>query len=286
MPNVRKPGSECDPGFVPATVDKIFQFVRRGHPLPVACHDVPDAIFTHPRLAPIYDAFDGDRADLVAYLGMADEFDARHVLDVGCGTGSLAILLARSGRRVTGVDPARASLLVAAAKPGGASVTWLHGDASTLPALSADLAVMTGNVAQVFVDDDDWSATLRGIRGALRGGGHLVFETRRPHRRAWEQWAVETGPVIRDVPGIGIVEQRWEVTRVALPYVSFRYTYTFVSDGRQVRSDSTLRFRSRAEIERTLPTNGFTTLDVREAPDRPGLEYVFVAQHTHRAHHR
>lgn len=239
---------------------------------------MPDAIFAHPRLAPIYDAFDGDRADLVAYLDMAEEFDARHVLDVGCGTGSLAILLARRGRRVTGVDPARASLDVATAKPGSTAVTWLHGDATTLPALSADIAMMTGNVAQVFVDDEDWAATLRGIRDALHDGGHLVFETRRPHRRAWEHWAADTGPVIRDVAGIGIVEQRRHVTSVALPYVSFRYTYTFASDGQQIQSDSTLRFRSRAEIEQALTANGFTTLDVREAPDRPGLEYVFVAR--------
>jgi SAM-dependent methyltransferase len=51
---------------------------------------VPDAIFTHPRLAPLYDAFDGDRDDLAAYLGIADELSAERVLDAGCGTGSLA----------------------------------------------------------------------------------------------------------------------------------------------------------------------------------------------------
>jgi ubiquinone/menaquinone biosynthesis C-methylase UbiE len=237
----------------------------------------PDPIFAHPRLAAVYDAFDGNRADLAAYLRIADEFNARHVLDVGCGTGSLAILLAASGRQVTGVDPAGASLDVARRKPGAASVRWLRGDATSLPALSADLAMMTGNVAQVFLGDD-WTATLHGIRGALRDSGYLVFETRRPERRAWEEWAADNGPLIRTVPGIGQVERRMEVTRVALPYVSFRYTYTFASDGLEVRSDSTLRFRSRAEVEESLADNGFTTLDVRDAPDRPGREYVFVAQ--------
>jgi ubiquinone/menaquinone biosynthesis C-methylase UbiE len=200
---------------------------------------------------------------------------------VGCGTGSLAILLTTSGRQVTAVDPAAASLAVAMSKPGAASVNWLQGDATTLPALSADVALMTGNVAQVFLDDDDWSATLHGIRGALRDGGHLVFETRRPQRRAWQDWAVETGPVRRHIAGVGEVEQRMEVTEVALPYVSIRHTYTFASDGLTLRSDSTLRFRSRAEIEQTLLANGFVTLDVREAPDRSDREYVFLAQRTH-----
>ena len=84
---------------------------------------MPDAIFAHPRLAPVYDAFDGDRDDLTAYLSIADELGAERVLDGGCGTGCLAILLAESGRTVMGADPARASLKVAKAKDAIATVT-------------------------------------------------------------------------------------------------------------------------------------------------------------------
>jgi hypothetical protein len=46
--------------------------------------------------------------------------------------------------------------------------------------VGVDLAVMTGNVAQVFRTDDDWARTLQGIHAALRSQGHLVFESRRP----------------------------------------------------------------------------------------------------------
>lgn len=239
---------------------------------------MPDAIFAHPLLAPIYDTFDGDRDDLAAYLSIADELGADRVLDVGCGTGSLAVLLAAGGRTVVGVDPAEASLEVAKSKDRTARVTWVHGDATTVPALGADLAVMTGNVAQVFLTDDEWAQTLQGIHVALRPDGHLVFETRRPERRAWEEWATDLAQVTVDVPGIGPVEQRRAVTDVDLPFVSFRYTYRFLADGAVVTSDSTVRFRSCDEAESSLVAHGYRVLDVREASDRPGREFVFIAK--------
>jgi hypothetical protein len=238
---------------------------------------VPDAIFADPRLAPLYDAFDGSRGDLPAYIRIAAELGAERVLDVGCGTGSLAIELAATGRAVVAADPAAASLDVARLKDRNGTVAWVHADAAGVPAAGADLAVMTGNVAQVFLTESEWARALQGIGAALRSRGYLVFETRRPGRRAWEEWA---GPVTRDVPGIGPVERRGEVTAVNLPFVSFRYTYTFLSDGAIITSDSTLRFRSREELEASLAAQGYQVLDVREAPDRPGHEFVFITQRT------
>jgi SAM-dependent methyltransferase len=239
---------------------------------------VPDAIYAHPRLAAIYDASNGDRDDLAAYLAIADELGARQVLDVGCGTGSLAILLADSGRTVVGVDPAEASLEIAQSKDPTKRIRWVHGDATALPPLAADLAVMTGNVAQVFLTDDDWRQTLQGIHAALRSGGHLVFETRRPEDRAWQEWVADPPARTIDIPGIGTVESWMEVTDVRLPVVTFRSTHRFLADGVVLTSDSTLRFRSRDEVQTSLIANGYRVLDVREAPDRPGREFVFIAE--------
>src|SRR5689334_23647275 len=65
-----------------------------------------DALFGEPRLAAIYDAVEGERrGDLDHYLAIADEFGARSLLDVGCGTGVLARRAAGQGMDVTGVDP-------------------------------------------------------------------------------------------------------------------------------------------------------------------------------------
>jgi SAM-dependent methyltransferase len=240
---------------------------------------VPDALFAHHRLAPIYDAFEGDRDDLTAYLSIADELSVSRVLDIGCGTGCLVILLAEGGRTVVGVDPAEASLEFAKSKDRTGRITWVHGDATTLPALGADLALMTGNVAQVFLTDDDWMQTLQGIHTALRSRGYFAFETRRPERRIWEEWIADSAQVTMEVPGIGLVERGpLEVTEVSLPFVTFRYTYRFLLDGVVVTSDSTLRFRGRDEVESSLFAGGYRVLDVRDAPDRPGREFVFIAE--------
>lgn len=78
------------------------------------------------------------------------------------------------------------------------------------------------------------------------------------------------------MPGIGPVEQRRTLTGVRLPLVSFRHSYRF-PDGAGAESDSTLRFRGRDELEAGLQAHGYQVLDVRQAPDRPGREFVFVA---------
>ncbi len=75
---------------------------------------MPGAVFDDPRLADIYDPLDPDRSDLVAYAAIVDEFGARTVLDVGCGTGTFACLLATRGVEVVGVetrDPIRKAWL-------------------------------------------------------------------------------------------------------------------------------------------------------------------------------
>ena len=104
-----------------------------------------DAIFEEPRLAEIYDPLDPDRSDLDAYAALAGEFSAGNVLDVGCGTGTLACLPAGLGVEVIAVDPPAAALDVARRKPGTGRVRWLHGAATFPPPLQVDLATMTGN---------------------------------------------------------------------------------------------------------------------------------------------
>ncbi len=237
-----------------------------------------DALFEEPRLARVYDPLDPDRDDLVVYAAIVAEFGACSVLDIGCGTGTFACLLAGRGVDVIAADPAAASLEVARAKPGAERVRWLRCDAACLPPLQVELATMTGNVAQVFLTDAEWDAALRRAHAALRPGGRLVFETRDPAARAWREWN-RAGSLSRArVPGVGAVQSWAEVTDIRGDLVSFQSIFVFEADGAVLTSETTLRFRRRDEVADSLMAAGFIVEDLRDAPDRPGRELVFVAR--------
>jgi len=231
-----------------------------------------------PRLAELYDPLDPDRRDLDAYAAMAGEFGARTVLDIGCGTGTFACLLAGRGLEVTAADPAAASLEVARRKPGAGRVRWVHAEATAMPRVQADLATMTGNVAQVFVTDEEWAAVLGAVHEALRPGGRLVFESRDPAQQAWLGWNRDQTYRRAVIPDAGPVRTWEDLTGVEGSLVSFRTTFVFGSDGAVLTSDSTLRFRGRGELADSLTAAGLVVDEVRDAPDRPGLEFVFIAR--------
>jgi SAM-dependent methyltransferase len=241
-----------------------------------------DALFEHPRLVAIYDALDPDRSDLDVYAGIVDELGAHVVLDVGCGTGTFALLLADRGFEVVGLDPAAGSLAVARAKPGADRVRWVAGDLTSLSPMQVDLATMTGNVAQAIAGRADWAAALHGVHEALRPGGHVVLETRDPAYQGWREWNRAQTYRSTEIDMVGTVDSWVEVTDIDRTepdslVVSFRWTYVFASDGCTLTSDSTLRFRGRDEVEADLVAHGFAVDDVRDAPDRPDRELVFLA---------
>ena len=227
-----------------------------------------DAVFEVRRLAEIYDALDSDRGDLDAYESLViDECSGRSVLDIGCGTGTFVCRLARRGLQVMAADPAVASLAVARRKPYADRVRWITGDATALPHLQVDLATMTGNVAQVFVTDGSWVSALSATRAALSPGGLLVFEVRDPRRKGWREWNREQSFRRLRIAGVGPVETWVDLVELNPPLVSFRTTFVFGADGAVLTSDSTLRFRSEAEIRDSVAGLGYVVEEVRDAPD-------------------
>jgi SAM-dependent methyltransferase len=238
-----------------------------------------DLIFEHPRLVSIYDSFDGERKDLIQYLELIQQLNAGSVIDIGCGTGCLSTMLAKKGVLVLALDPAQASINYAKTKPFAELVHWVNGDASLLPTnLNYDLAVMTGNVAQVFISEFSWSSNLLSIHKALRDNGWLIFEVRDPSKKAWLSWNKEQTFQRIATKAAGWVQSWCDLKKVENDLVTFQWTYLFESSNEQFISSSTLRFRSRLQIEDSLKQSGFAISEIKDAPDRPGMEFVFIAQ--------
>lgn len=112
------------------------------------------------------------------------------VLDLGCGTGSLALLAAEAGHRVVGVDLAPRMVEVARAKLAGAP---------------APATVLVGDAADPPVGSRTFDVVL--VR-------HLVWTLPDP-RAALRRWVGLLGR-----PGrIVLIEGRWSAADAAAPYV-------------------------------------------------------------------
>lgn len=126
------------------------------------------------------------------------------VLDVGTGTGMLALLAAELGHDVTGVDLSEAMLAQARHKSldSGLAVDWRIGDAEALP---VDLVGFDAVICRHLLWTLPQPATaLAGWCKATRPGGLVaVIDGVHPRRRPPASWVADAAQVI----------QRWQAAR-------------------------------------------------------------------------
>jgi len=111
-------------------------------------------------------------ADLVTAL--LDETQHARILDAGCGTGRVAIELARRGHSVIGVDADPGMLATARTK--APELRWIEADLADLSShLDAqfDIAVLAGNV-MIFLTAGTEARVLAEMAGRVVPGGLLV----------------------------------------------------------------------------------------------------------------
>jgi predicted TPR repeat methyltransferase len=168
------------------------------------------------RYAPLYDASGQVRFALLVGVYLR-ELLARHpvagrrALDLACGTGTLAMLLADEGWQVTGLDAAPAMLAQAEAKLAGASaaqrVRLVLGDmrrvCDSLPPAGFDLVTCTYDSLNYMPSADDLAACFVSAAYALAPGGLFIGDMNTRHflEFDWGQY------LVREQAGFVQIEQ-------------------------------------------------------------------------------
>jgi len=143
------------------------------------------AVLDHDNLEEFADPVNYDRADsgdagVAFYSALAREAGGS-VLELACGTGRVAIPIARSGFAVTGLDIVPGMLARVRSKAAGLPVRWVEGDARTFDLGEYfRLIFLTGNAFQAFVTNAEQAAVLRRVHAHLDAEGLFAFETRNP----------------------------------------------------------------------------------------------------------
>jgi ubiquinone/menaquinone biosynthesis C-methylase UbiE len=115
---------------------------------------------------------------------------ANHVLDIPCGTGSHALILAEKGYHVTGVDASSDMLKIAKQKAGTSdNLNFILGDMCSLTFSSEfDVAYCLGLSFMQLTSYGQISSCLESVKRALKPHGLFIFDV----SNGWEMLQVET----------------------------------------------------------------------------------------------
>lgn len=133
-------------------------------------------------IADVYDdwfatgAYDNQEAENAAEFLIVLAAGGR-ALEMGVGTGRVALPLARRGIEVHGVEASASMVAKLRAKPGGASVAVTIGNiAQTTAPGSFDLVYAVFNTLYFLTTQDEQVRCIANVRRHLRPGGHFVVQ--------------------------------------------------------------------------------------------------------------
>ena len=192
------------------------------------------------------------------------------VLELACGTGRVAIPLARDGHAVTGLDTAPAMLAQARHKAQGIAVDFVLADMRefALPA-PFDLVIVPFNGLRLLLERDDLERCLGCVRRALAPGGRFAFDLQMPRPdqlapgdKQFEHRDPDTG-----APLVALYRGRYDaIAQRKILDIEFRF-----ADGTVATDHLEQRIYFPQELEALLAYNGFDVVERYGDHDRGPL---------------
>ena len=218
-------------------------------------------------MADFYDRFHGgDYSACCDYMeAVFGRFLAQRpcsILDIACGTGSLALTLAKRGYEVTGLDVSSAMLREARAKSRGGMkpIRYVHAGMREFDLGRKFDAALCVNGFSHLVRVNDVLSHFRTVRRHLNPGGIYVFDFSRKPRVSDEgqEWTYRTRPFTI----IDLVETRKSRDRAI---VKWEYHLFIISRRRVVR-----------EVHDISRSREYLLVEIRKLVNRSGLRVVGV----------
>jgi SAM-dependent methyltransferase len=198
------------------------------------------------RVAAIYDESSAEmfeqRVVEAAVEVLAGLAGGGRALELGIGTGRIALPLARRGVPVHGVDLSRAMVARLRAKPGGDAIGVTIGDfATTRVDGTFSLAYLVFNTIMNLTTQAAQVACFRNVAAHLEPGGCFVIEVRVPELRRL--------PPGQSVLPWHVSPERWVFYSYDLATQAMRGHYVEIADGRGEYTSIPFRYVWPAELD-------------------------------------
>ena len=199
------------------------------------------------------------QAEVDFFLSIAGLRAGARVVDVGCGDGAHAIVLAQRGFEVTGLDLSASQLLRAAKAADAlhAPVRWVHDDmrrASVIEPGSMDALVCFGTTFGYFDEEENRRVLQRWRDWLVPHGRALLQVANRDHviaRLPARSWWQGRNCLVLDESEMDFFTNRLHVQR----NIAF-------NDGRQYKHDMSIRVYSAYELGHMCAAAGFRVVEI------------------------
>lgn len=225
-----------------------------------------------------YKSYTADLDFIEAHLGERKQT----IIELACGTGRLAIPLARQGHLVYGVDIHAGMLKYAQEKADeeGLNIHLSIQDCTQLKLpIKSNFIYMTGNSFQHFLTNESQDALLMSVKRHLNVKGEFIFDTR--------------NPILHELSNVDLseesIEQNGDITKVIHQEVYnpltqiLDCTSTYISSKNEYKDSIKLRYTYPLELKRLLQQHGFELINIhgswkKEAFDANSISMVVHAR--------